>query len=235
LLGLTNGDILEGNYFEATPYAQIQVGCQAHTDSLYTTLYGANTNGATCGTAIGAHIENNYFTTSGGSNVLLNAALNVTIDGNTDNLTTQNACFVNVTQAAINAYVNNNHYTATSEFCQGGAAETADTFSRAVGPNVSELDLATVGSALYFNTLQLGNNYSTNVETFSMTPLGPASPHNPSNNTTTDPYCVPAYHFGAMMIDVSTGNGWMCKADSVLTTAQTPNPNDGLGTWIKVF
>ena len=87
-------------------------------------------------------------------------------------------CFVNA-QVAIGGFVNNNAYQATNQFCIGGTATTVDGFSAFIGPDTFDLDLATAGSALYFNSPSGIPNYKQFVKFFNGGPLRADQPKQP--------------------------------------------------------
>lgn len=228
LSALTVSESFERNYFEGTPGNEIVFGQYGAADADYTRLY--KIAGPQGGTAISPAAENNYFTPAGGTSVDLNAAIGAIVTGNGMSATTpktSDACFLSV-NAALHAFVNNNTITARSMFCQGTTPVSPDTFAAQVGPSLFDNAIATAANTIYFGATG-GPESVPGVKMIRFDNAGPPTPANPSNNTTSNTKCTPAWALGSMWIDGSTGTWWQCLADTQLT----PPTRDGQGTWVK--
>lgn len=230
-LAYTNGEVIQNNYFEATGGPEIVVGCSGVTaPSQYATLFG--TTAINCLNSQGATIQKNYFTSTLHDEIFLLAAINTSVGHNSETTSTSgpSPCFVDVA-SATGFNMGPNNITASSHFCQGGSAMTPALFAAFVGPNTNDGSFGINGPTIYFNTAG-GPQSGTNIQYLTLAPLGPATPNNPENGGGSNPYCTPTAHIGATWVSTTTGRMWVCEADSILTTAQTPNPSDGNGTWI---
>ncbi len=227
LSALTVSESFDRNYFEGTPGNEIVFGQYGAPDKEYARLY--KVAGPQGGTAVSPKAQDNYFTPAGGTSVYLNAVVGAVVTGNgmATIANVSDACFVSV-NTALRAFVNNNTITARSMFCQGGMPESADAFAIHVGPSLFDNAIATAASTVYLGAD--GNPAgATGARMIRFDNTGPPTPANPSNATTSNTRCTPAWSLGSMWIDASTGNWWQCLADS-----QLPVPvKDGQGTWVR--
>ena len=228
LSALTVSESFVRNYFEGTPGNEIVFGQNGAADADYSRLY--KIAGPQGGTAVSPKAEDNYFTPAGGTSIYLDAALGAIVTGNgmaATTPTTADACFLSV-NVAVRAFVNNNTSTARSMFCQGATPESPDAFAIRVGPSLFDNAIATAASTVYFGASGDPEG-APGAKMIRFDNAGPPTPANPSNRSTFNTKCTPAWALGSMWIDGSTGNWWQCLADTQLAVPI----HDGQGTWVK--
>lgn len=223
LEALTYKSVYTGNYFEAAPH-QVQLGCQNDADPEYQGLYGVS--GPNCGTTIAATIRDNYFTAGAPIEVELFAAVDTIIEGNGE-FGPHTSCFASITGAAINTYIASNHLDGWAG-ANGGKGEWMQCHGNAsaLAPGWNNVDAVPTefsvgGSSLYFNG-KSGAGVSASQQMIRYTPNGPPQG-----------YCTPAWSPGAIWMNTTDGQMWVCEADSIAPQGGAgKNPKDGKGTWV---
>jgi hypothetical protein len=223
LESLTYKSVYTGNYFEGSLH-QIQLGCMNEADPEYQRLYGVS--GPTCGTTVSATIRDNYFTAGAAIEVELFAAIDTVIEGNGE-LGAHTDCFASITGEARNTYIANNHIDGwmganhnQGEWmqCHGGPDSLVKGWN-----NIDAIptDFSVGGSSLYFNDKSPATGPA-GQQMIRYTPDGPPQG-----------FCTPAWSPGAIWMNTTNGQMWVCEADSIAPHGGAGNAaNDGHGTWV---
>ncbi len=223
LEALTYKSVYTGNYFEGSPH-QVQLGYIPHDDAVYQALYGLK--GPEGGTPVSATIRDNYFTAGSAIEVELLTAIDAVIDGNGE-LGANTSCFASITGAAGGTYIANNHLGGWPQAnnnrgewmqCHG----TADRL-RPGWENVDAVPTAfsVGGDSVYFNGKNSAGG-ATSQQMIRFTQDGPPRG-----------FCTPAWSPGAIWMNTTTGEMWVCQADSIAPHGGAGNnAKDGHGSWV---
>lgn len=222
LEALTYKSVFSGNYFEGSPRNMV-LGCLNGPDPVYQRLYSVK--GPNCGTSVSTTVRDNYFTAGAAIEVELYTAVDAVIDANAE-LGSGSNCFASITGAASGSYVSSNHIDGSSKannnkgewlYCHGSGPGLTPGW-----PDEDRLpsDVNIGGSSLYFN--HQGQNVPAGKQMIRYTKDGPPPG-----------YCTPAWSPGAIWMNTTTGQMFVCQADSIAPHGGAgSNPGDGHATWV---
>ena len=222
LEALTYKSSYSGNYFEASP-RNVVIGCLHAPDPIYQRLYGVS--GPNCGTSVSPTIRDNYFTGGAPIEIELFASIGAVIDGNAEMGPGSN-CFASVIGAATGTSISANFAAGSPKvnqgkgewlFCHGSGASLADGWPN---QNTAQADVNIRSSSIYFN--DQGPAKRTSQQMIRYTQDGPPPG-----------FCTPAWSPGAIWMNTTNGQMFVCQADSIAPQGGFGNnAKDGNGTWV---
>ena len=220
LEALTYKSVYTGNYFEGSPH-QVVLGETPHNDPVYESLYALK--GPEGGTPGSTTVRDNYFTAGAQIEVELRTAISAIIEGNGE-MGPRTSCFASITGAALDTYVAHNHIDGWAQanhnqgewmLCRGAGKGLVKGWD-----NMDAVPTAfsVGGDSVYFNGMSTGGNKQMIRYTADGPPLG---------------FCTPAWSPGAIWMNTTTGQMWVCQADTIAPNGGAgANAKDGHGTWV---
>ncbi len=220
LEALTYKSVYTGNYFEGSPH-QVQLGSTPQNDPVYVSLYGLK--GPEGGTPVSTTVRDNYFTAGAAIEVELLTAVSTIIEGNAE-MGARTSCFASITGAALETYLAHNHIDGWPQAnhnhgewmqCHGTAGHLTPGWENM---DAVPTEFSVGGDSVYFN----GMNTGVSKQMIRYTADGPPRG-----------FCTPAWSPGAIWMNTTNGQMWVCQADSIAPNGGAgANPGDGHGSWV---
>jgi hypothetical protein len=223
LEALTYKSVYSGNYFEASPHHQIQIGCQRTLDPVYQRLYGVIA--PTCGTSKSVTIRDNYFTSGAPIEIELMASVDAVIDANAEQGAASN-CFASVTGSASGTFVSSNHIDGSRKanggkgewlYCRGSGSSLTEGWPN---QNAIQADLNLRGGSVYLN--HQGPDKETGQQMIRYAAEGPPAG-----------FCSPTWSPGAIWMNTTNGRMFVCQSDTIAPRGgDGKNAKDGQASWV---